>query len=303
MRKMFWITAVLLFGFGSTTIAGRNEYDEAVRYIKLGSSYREGADYNNALKYLNLSNHFFMSKTDWQGRYWFAASEEYMGFVYKDMKMYDEAFLHFSKALDIYNRLIDQKDGSPAALQSIINSIDNIELEKNTLNTSPGPGKSSGYRYSGDIINLDNQKLKSIPSDLPKNIKNLSISDNRIKEFPNLNGFNSLQYLNLSGNRIRKIESFSVLPNLKWLDLSNNNIKDLKSMPEGFAELEYLDLSNNNIKDLPAVLFTYSNLKLINLKGNPVEFNQISNLIRALPNTNILHDRYVPVQDIENTEE
>ena len=64
------------------------------------------------------------------------------------------------------------------------------------------------------------------------------------------------------------------------------NISELK-------QLQFLDLSGNALKNIPIGIAELKHLRILNIKGNKIPFEQISNLIRILPNTNILYDEFI----------
>ncbi len=187
-------------------------------------------------------------------KYWTAVGYEYMGYYYEDTNKQGKAKQYFKKALGIYEDIITQLDGSPIAIAHLLRRI--------------GGGNA---RISNTIVNLDNQKLKIIPPNLSRGITNLSLRDNKIKD----------------------ISGLIMYKNLKYLDLSGNKIKSIPGTISSLSKLKYLDLSGNKIKEIPIeALCKLTGLKMLNLSGNKIPFEQIANLIRCLPNTNIQHDKY-----------
>ncbi len=221
------------------------------RYIKLGNTYREGAEYDKAMEYLSKGIQLVKKSRD---KYWTAVGYEFMGYYYEDQNMQDRAIDYFEKALAIYEDIITQPDGSPIAIRHLLLRLG-----------------SGNKRIGSIIVNLDNQKLKAIPSGLPNGIKNLSLRNNKIKDIAGLNTYTKLEYIDLSDNKIKMIP-----PTIGTL-----------------SQLKYLNLSSNKLKDIPIdELCKLTKLKMLNLSGNKIPFEQIANLIRCLPNTNIQHDPY-----------
>ncbi len=283
MKKYIW-HFVLLVLFSMSAIS--SDFDLAIRNIKLANSYRESGDYNNAIKYLNIAHKQLDKKSGWEAKYWSYAADEYLGFVYRDMKMQDEAKKYFSRALAGYKALVKQKDGSPIPVENLLAESEKIS----SIIAGLGNSKSNSK-----ILNFDKMKLKSLPNDINSDVENLSMADNKFKEFPAFNdSFNKLTHLNLSSNRIVALDMrIASLKNLVWLNLSNNRIKKIEQGIEMLSKLEVLDLSNNKLKDIPASISSLKNLKVLNLKGNKINFNKIKSLIQAMPKTNILHDEYI----------
>jgi len=58
-------------------------------------------------------------------------------------------------------------------------------------------------------------------------------------------------------------------------------------------QLEILDLSNNKLREIPTAVISLQRLKVLDISGNNIPFSQISVLIKNMPNTNILFDRYI----------
>jgi hypothetical protein len=206
----------------------------------------------------------------------------------------ENADANFRKSLDIYSRIIKQKDGSQVALQSVIESRDRISKMVS------GDGRGTFGNSSG-VINLSNSKLRSMPYDLPLNSTSLILSDNRFRDFPDgLNRYKDLEYLDISGNRLRNVSaSVGDLNKLHYLDLSNNRIADLPNDLSKLKNLRELNLSNNKLKGVPMMLCELKGLRLLNLKGNKIRHEDVMNLVRCLPNTNITFDEYIRKEDEE----
>jgi Leucine-rich repeat (LRR) protein len=168
---------------------------------------------------------------------------------------------------------------------------------------------NSNYSFGKDnSISLTGLKLKEIPSDIPPNIKSLIIQDNRFTDFPEgLAMMTQLQYLDLSQNRIRNIsESISNLKNLHYLDLSNNKIKLLPNSISQLQNLRELNLESNKLKNINFNLCALKNLQILNLKNNKLNFQEVLKLVKCLPNTNIIFDKYELIEEgqaVEGEEE
>lgn len=276
-----------------STKANSSEIELAKKYIKLSETYRVSGDYENAFKYLDKSAGILSRFNNGEAKYWKSVVKEYYAYIYSDLGKYDKALISIDKAIQEYEARINQIDGSPLPLKMTRDRIK--DLTDNYGQTSATPG-ISGYASGlpNVSLNLNNQNLKDVPSGIDKSINNLSLGNNRLKSIPgDLSRLNNLEYLDLSNNKIREVRiDFSNFPKLRWLNLSANKIKNIDESIGSLGRLEILDLSANNIKNLPLSLHKLKNLKILNLKNNRIPFEQIANIIKSLPNTNILYDKY-----------
>ena len=264
-----------------------NKVELGARYLKLGNTYRISKDFDLSKKYITKGKKLVESKSE----YWTAVAYEYLGYYYYDTeKDKTKAIENLNKAQLMYKQIVNQKDGSQVALASLMDLIQfisnnkienhgNINIKKKIIIKKTNDNNTSN---SANVINLDRQKLRELPNNLPKNLSNLSLADNKFRNFPD----ELLQY-----------------KNLQFLNLSNNKIKSLPENINKLDKLEYLDLSKNKLKKLPSSLGQMKNLRFLNLKDNKISFEDISNLIRALPNTNILFDEFIRKPDAETGEE
>lgn len=278
--------------FVSITSAKTPDIELAIRYIKLGSTYREGKEYDNSAKYLSEGLKIAQKFKSFDGKYWTAAAYENLGYLYRDLAMYDESQKNFKMAIAIYNKIIRQEDGSQQAMLSVLNKI--VDLNSEELPTQfavTGP--------TGNVVSLASKKLKELPSDVPMDVKNLILKDNRFRQFPDaIMMFKNLEYLDLSENRIRNIsESIGNLSNLHYLDLSNNKIDKLPASIAGLKNLRELNLEGNKLKNINFNLCALTSLEILNLKKNKLDFQEVLKLVRCLPNTNILFDKYERTED------
>lgn len=238
----------------------------AARYLKLATTYlmsgnieKAGDNIKSAEKLLDASK-----SNNWETKYWRAVSQEYRGYMNYYLGMKDEARNNLINAKKQFGELIKMKGGSQEAVNSINSSLEMIEMNLQ------GAGVLKGFSNS-KILNFDNQKIKDDFSQISSKVENLSLANNRIKNIYGLMDKTNLKYLNLSDNRLKELPM---------------NIDKL-------AKLEWLDLSNNRLKELPPSVCNLKNLKVLNLKNNRLPIEDITNLIKCLPNTNILYDEYI----------
>ena len=146
----------------------------------------------------------------------------------------------------------------------------------------------------GKTVNYDKCKLKTLDKELPADVENVSAAENKLKDFPYVAlQLKKLKYLNLRDNRIVNFTIGERNAKLEWLDLSNNKLKVVPETIANLPNLTFLDLSGNKLKDLPISLTSLKKLKWLNLKNNKIPSDKLKNIIKALPETNIMHDEYI----------
>ena len=98
---------------------------------------------------------------------------------------------------------------------------------------------------------LGDKGLKLISKIIFKNLKEIDVSENKIKNIEPLNEMNlpHLEYLNMSDNQIANIKPIAELnaKQLKEISLQNNDIQDIEPfLKSDFPALERLRIENNN---------------------------------------------------------
>lgn len=282
---------IVVFLFIVSVANAQNSLETGKRQLKLGLTYLLSGDLDNAKKYLDLG----------QGKignlhydsYWQAVYKEYLGYYYIKSNMPEQAKASLAEALTLYKKIITQQDGSKKALNfDQLNTInENMQqIEKmlnngNMIRTGIESKETNATKIinqpglANSTLNFDNNKFEKISSNIPKDIRNLSLSNCRIKEASFISDLKEIEYLNLSKNNIKSLP---------------NDISELKN-------LIYLDLSENRLANLPVEEFKkLTNLKVLNLKGNNrIKIEDILNLVRYLPYTNIYIDVYEPMIEDE----
>ena len=135
------------------------------RYIKLGNTYRIAKDFELADKYLQKG----LSILNKGGNsYWRAVGYENYGYFLLDQGNTADALNYFTKAKELYDKVIKQKEGSNEAIDIIIKQYS---------------GENINSGNSQDILNLKEQKrglstnlydvLQDKISDIEKRINNL----------------------------------------------------------------------------------------------------------------------------------
>ncbi len=120
--KQCFLTLTIILGLFSNVFS--QDLDEALRYIKVGNTYREVDEYNLSELYLMKAVNILTTKFPTQ-KYWEAAAYENLGLLYRDHEEQTEAQKYFLKALDIYQKA--NYVASVKAIQKLMSSVDNKE--------------------------------------------------------------------------------------------------------------------------------------------------------------------------------
>jgi tetratricopeptide (TPR) repeat protein len=297
MKKVnVYIIMIFLLASFSMIIAKEDKLELGIRNLKLGNTYRESGNYDFAARFLNDGINAVSKYQGFKAQYWTAAGYEYLGYLYRDMNIPDEAKKHLDKAAQLYRKIIIQEDGSPQAMAEILNKL------SNSLDSKPNVNKTDG-----EVLNLSSSKLRKLPDGISKSTKNLILKDNKFRDFPEIiTSLKDLEYLDLSGNKIKEIpESIENLKKLHCFNLANNKITKIPESISELKDLKELNLENNKIKDIPQSITELKGLRILNLKGNKLKLESVLNLVRSLPNTNIIFDEYIkkPVEEVIAGEE
>ena len=276
--KTFITTILIFFLFSMNSFSQQGDLDLGKRYIKLAHTYIMSNDYKNANDFLNRGIGLVSKYGSFEGKYWRAVGLEYYGYLFINMGMNDFAKEKLREARDIYDQIIDQPDGSPYAIQKAIDRIDGINSGEGNYDGLNLPVTGSNDK----VKNWGNMMLEKLPEEVYQLdcVQNIILSDNYLSDFP------------------MGLGKFSDC--LEYLDLSNNFIEELPYNIDEFSKLRFLDLSNNNIMELDNRICKLENLRFLNLEGNRIPFEEITNLIRCMPNTNIKFDKYEKVDEEED---
>ncbi len=120
--KRYFLTLTIILGLFSNVFS--QDLDEALRYIKVGNTYREVDEYNLSELYLMKAVNILTTKFPAQ-KYWEAAAYENLGLLYRDHEEQTESQKYFLKALDIYQKA--NYVASVKAIQKLMSSVDNKE--------------------------------------------------------------------------------------------------------------------------------------------------------------------------------
>ena len=154
-----------------------------------------------------------------------------------------------------------------------------IYLEEIVLDTVKYDNRIIGLMKE-PILNLRYQNIENINKieDLEnryKNIQELDLSNNNIKNLEGIENFSNLRTLNMNNNQIKSIESLDKLKELRYVSFRNNNISEIQDT-EGLTKLEHLDLSGNTkISKIPSFMNEMESLKVLKLANCSIkEFSE-----------------------------
>ncbi len=164
MKKNFLTFAVIVSVFGNVF---SQDLDEALRYIKVGNTYREVDEYNLSELYLTKAVNIITTKFPTQ-KYWEAAAYENLGLLYRDHDEPAESQKYFTKALDIYQKA--NYVASVKAIQKLMSSVDNKEEFYAGIDVG-----ATGIKLSVLGVKL-NAKTKKLEFKVTKKFKNFNVN-------------------------------------------------------------------------------------------------------------------------------
>lgn len=161
----------------------------------------------------------------------------------------------------------------------IVGALGFLLLSDNDEQTTKNTGNSSDINATeteatnGDTINLSNQGLEQLSTDILDN--------------------SSVTTLDVSGNDLTGALPAEIrkLSNLKVLIASDNKLTGIPAEIGQLSKLRSADFSNNDISGLPLEIGNLKNLETLDLRGNPnVSEYDLSLIQPEIPNAQILVD-------------
>ncbi len=304
----FSISFMPLEGFAQRKVPSK---ELAARFIKLGMSYREGGDADNALYFLNKG--LSLSRQT-KNRYWEAAAYEMTGLVYKDLRDKDRAVQNLQKARRMYNDIIRSPNGSQVAIERELEQAQMMDYNGVYENETALAQQVEVLRNQVDLLKSENAALReeiamlrgesgssldrfdSPPPASPYpavqspprpngpynsafNVEPINMLD--LDALENMNGFTSLEEALKNPDAVVK------------LDLQNNGMKALPPEIGRFRNLQYLNVSRNQLSELPREIGNLARLQVLNVSGNqidvvPAELRRLQSLKQLNLSTNLL---------------
>ncbi|OJJ14626.1 hypothetical protein BKI52_42105 [marine bacterium AO1-C] len=118
-------------------------------------------------------------------------------------------------------------------------------------------------------LNLSNNKIKSLSVGCEiRDLQSFNLSYNQIQDIGFLNSMLNLKTLTLNDNQILHIFACSRLKGLKNLNLSNNKVSNLRPLA-ALVELEQLVINSNDIDDV-SFLSSLGSIKFLDLSNNKI---------------------------------
>lgn len=290
MKKLiliFVLTFTAILNAGTTQVL-----NQGIKYLKLGNTLREAGDFESSKEYLDKATKIISKSKD---NFWSASADEYFAYYYRDLsksqndenKEYFRAMsiAKFESALEKLSKL--KRSKSKSTIDKIIQEIHQLK------NTEISDYK--GLWLKNTYFTYDDKNIKKLPEEISSKVTYLSLARNKFSNFPiEIAKFKSLEYLDLSDNKIKEVpNTIEYLMKLKILKLKSNK---LKTLPESISELpnmKYLDISNNSLKSIPDFLAKCKSLEVLDLRKNNIPFEELKKLLQKMPNTQILHEKYV----------
>lgn len=280
----------------------------SARFIKLGMSYREGGDADNALYFLNKGLNL-AQKT--KSRYWEAAAHEMMGLVYKDLRDKDRSVANLLTARRIYDNIIRTPGGSQIAIEREIEQAQTMDMSPAFANENLLAQEVEVLRNQVDLLKTENDALREeiamLRGDVPgtsmdrmNDARNNDIRNNDVRTGPYNSAFNVSPVGMLDEDALENMQGVtSIEEGLKnpdavvKLDLQNNGMKKLPPEIGRFRNLQYLNVSRNQLSELPREIGNLTRLQVLNASGNqidvlPPELSRLQSLKQLNLATNLL---------------
>ncbi|XP_004647605.1 extracellular matrix protein 2 isoform X2 [Octodon degus] len=162
-------------------------------------------------------------------------------------------------------------------------NLERLDLSKNNITSSAIGPKAFKLLKKLMRLNMDENNLVHIPSELPSTLEELNINENNLQAIDeeSFSDLNQLVSLELEGNNLSETNvdplAFKPLKSLSYLRLGKNKFRII---PQGLpASIEELHLGNNQIEEITEICFNHTRkINVIVLRYNKIEENRIAPL-------------------------
>lgn len=129
--------------------------------------------------------------------------------------------------------------------------------------------RSGGEHLFLNKLGLTSNDLRHLIPLIPKSVRHLDLSNNKIDEIKDISFPRQLYTLNLGGNKIRELKGVTFPHFLQIFNIDTNEISSLKGIvfPDS---LEELYAGDNKITDMEGVELPFE-LKYLDISENPIE--------------------------------
>ncbi|MFN3782079.1 MAG: tetratricopeptide repeat protein, partial [Candidatus Kapaibacteriota bacterium] len=148
---------IIIFLLLPISLLYSRELNYAKRLLKLANTNIWLEKYQEASFLVEQAKQIISRFNTWEARYWDAVADETLGRVYLQMGNYDFAEMHFKKAFDKFDKLLDRNfEGSQLAMKSLIEQTQSVkEKTKETfIYESQGKNVNLSYRAISGYLNL-----------------------------------------------------------------------------------------------------------------------------------------------------
>lgn len=152
--------------------------------------------------------------------------------------------------------------------------------------------------YSNNIVDLE--PLRGLVN-LQKLYLDTGDSVGKLRDISPLTSLINLKELTLSGNKISDLSPLSNLRKLTYLTLNSNKISDVRPLGN-LINLQHLTLGNNEISDVKP-LSNLSNLRILALDGTKIVDVEPLSRLSKLTHLNLSYNRIIDVKPLGNLSE
>lgn len=123
------------------------------------------------------------------------------------------------------------------------------------------------------VVRILKDQCINCPFQVADILRNLDLSQNRIKEVPPFIGnFNALKQLHLSVNLIDRLpDEIGFLKSLETLSINGNQLTELPESLTQLSSLKTLNASANRLSRFPTVVCQLTQLEVLDLSENQIE--------------------------------